>query len=78
MVEPHCHCECSEAIPNLWHAIAAGAPRPRNDDHMGALPGAIDMYARRWGDQLWTLVPSAVIVGAVPQPALGYPNSLTK
>jgi len=36
------------------------------------------MYARRWGDQLWTLVPSAVIVGAVPQPALGYPNSLTK
>jgi uncharacterized protein with von Willebrand factor type A (vWA) domain len=31
MGEPHCHCERSEAIPNVWHAIAAGAPRPRND-----------------------------------------------
>jgi hypothetical protein len=41
---------------------------------MGALPGAIDMYARRWGDQLWTLVPGAVIVGQFIQPALGLPE----
>jgi hypothetical protein len=22
-----CHCERSEAIPSVWHAIAAGAPK---------------------------------------------------
>src|SRR5580704_14410166 len=27
MGEPHCHCERSEAIPNVWHGIAAGAPK---------------------------------------------------
>ena len=34
MLEPrrlHCHCERSEAIPSVWHEIATGAARPRND-----------------------------------------------
>jgi hypothetical protein len=40
MVEPHRHRERSEAISIVWHAIAAGAPRPRNDGPIEPLRGS--------------------------------------